>query len=144
EAGEREPVVVVQGAPEPSAHVRFRQHNDLMYLCPAESPHAYLVIDGRGGQVVSTLYLPHQSPESLEAEGERLSASDRAAAVAAAWVDRVRYIAVLEAALERARTVFTPFRPGEGAMQSWDTLQRARAAVASAPWDGRTDGAARF
>src|SRR5690606_14257020 len=66
------------------------------------------------------------------------------AAVAATGVEQVRDLADLAGFLERARTVFTPFRPGEGALESWDTLQRARAGVASDPWDGRPDRAARF
>src|SRR5690606_16115434 len=66
------------------------------------------------------------------------------AAVAATGVEQVRDLADLAGFLERARTVFTPFRPGEGALESWDTLQRARAGLASDPWDGRPDRAARF
>src|SRR5690606_26135168 len=35
-------------------------------------------------------------------------------------------------------------RPGEGWLESWDTLQRSRGALASDPWDGRLDRASQF
>ncbi len=144
DAGETDPVVVVQGAPAPSAHVRFRQYNDLAYLCPVEAPHAYLVVDGRGGGVTSRLYLPHQSPEGIASEGEHVSATDRAAARASTGVDHVHDLLDLAAFLERVEVIYTPLRPGEGALESWDTLQRGRAGLALDPWDGRLDRAARF
>lgn len=144
EAGEPDPVVVLQGAPAPAAHDRFRQYNDLMYLAPAEAPHAYLLVDGRGGQVVTTLYLASQSKESAETDGPHLSSSGVDTALAVTGVDRVKDLSEMGAALERVKVIFTAFRPGEGSRESWDTLQRARAGVFSDPWDGRVDRAARF
>src|SRR5690606_31124775 len=71
-----DPVVVVQGGPKESAHARFRQVNDFMYLCPVETPHAYLVIDGRGGDDTSHLFLPYQPPSRLKSEGPLVNAAD--------------------------------------------------------------------
>ncbi len=42
------------------------------------------------------------------------------------------------------RDLHTPLRAGEGAVQSWDTLQRAQQERASDPWDGRPDRMRRF
>src|SRR5690606_33743130 len=114
------------------------------YLCPIETPHAYLVIDGRGRQVASHLFLPHQSPESVESEGELLSATNSDATNAATGVDGVHGLDELAAYLQRVRQVHVPFRPGERWLESWDTLQRSRGALASDPWDGRLDRAGQF
>src|SRR5688572_1445766 len=48
-------LAIVQGAPEMSAEVAFRQNNQFFYLSGVEVPRALLVIDGRAKR--STLYL---------------------------------------------------------------------------------------
>lgn len=130
-------VVVLQGAPKETAHARFRQFNDVMYLCPIETPHAYLVLDGRDGS--SHLFFPYQSPLRREREGVLLSASGSDEAVRATGVDAVHGIDELSSYLEHVTLLYTPFRVGEGATQSWDTLQRAQQEGVSDPWDGRPD-----
>ena len=135
-AGSRD-LAVVQGAPKQSVHGRFRQYNDFMYLCGVETPHAYLVIDADDD--ASHLFLPHQPPLLREREGPLLSAADPDEALRATGVDAVHGIDELSTALERARVVWTPMRAGEGAMQSWDTLQRSAQERFSDPWDGRPD-----
>lgn len=130
-------VAVLQGAPKEDAHVRFRQINDVMYLCPIETPHAYLVLDGRDS--TSHLFLPHQSDELREREGMLLSASNPDAAERATGVDAVHGIGELATYLERVRRLYTPLRAGEGAVQSWDTLQRAHQERISDPWDGQSN-----
>lgn len=140
------PVAIVQGAPKESAHARFRQHNDLMYLCPIETPHAYLVIDGRGGAVDTTshLFLPHQPPQRVKSEGVLLSASNPDETKQRTGVDEVHGLDELATFLERVQTLHTPMRRGEGMLQSWDTLQRAQQERASDPWDGGLDRMRRF
>ena len=130
-------VALVQGAPKESIHGVFRQYNDFAYLCGVETPHAYLAIDARDG--TSHLFLPHQSPERREREGPLVSAADRDAARAATGVDAVHGVEELATFLERVRHVWTPLRAGEGAVQSWDTLQRSAQERTSDPWDGRPD-----
>lgn len=130
-------VVVLQGAPKESIHGLFRQYNDFYYLCPVETPHSYLVLDGRDGS--SHVFLPYQSVERREREGALLSASDVEGARLALGVDAVHPVDELAAFLERVELIYTPMRPGEGAVQSWDTLQRAQQDRASDPWDGRPD-----
>ena len=141
EAGEAG-VAVLQGAPKEVAHERFRQVNDLMYLCPIETPHAYLVLDGRDG--TSHLFLPYQSDGQREREGALLSASDPDVARRATGVDDVQGLDQLMTFLQRVRCVYTPMRSGEGAIQSWDTLQRSFAEQTADPWDGRPDRMRRF
>lgn len=136
------PVAVLQGAPKESAHARFRQVNDVMYLAHIETPHAYLVLDGRDG--TSRLFLPYQPPERLRREGPLLSAADPDEAQRATGVDAVHGLDELTTNLERVRLLYTPLRAGEGAVQSWDTLQRAQQERASDPWDGRPDRMRRF
>ena len=130
-------VALVQGAPKQAVHGRFRQHNDLMYLCGVETPHAYLAIDAGDG--TTHLFLPYQPPLLREREGPLVSAADPDDALRATGVDAVHGLDELATFLERARTVWTPLRAGEGATQSWDTLQRAAQERMSDPWDGRPD-----
>src|SRR5690606_28340672 len=133
------PVAVIQGAPKEAAHARFRQYNDLMYLCPIETPHAYLVIDARAGAdeaATTHLFLPHQPPQRLKSEGELLSASNPQQTKDRTGVDEVHGLDELATFLERVRSIYTPMRRGEGMTQSWDTLHRAQQERASDPWDG--------
>jgi Xaa-Pro aminopeptidase len=130
-------VALVQGAPKQAVHGRFRQHNDLMYLCGVETPHAYLAIDALDG--ASHLFLPYQPPHLREREGPLVSAADPDGALRATGVDAVHGLDELATFLERARVVWTPLRAGEGAIQSWDTLQRSSQERLSDPWDGRPD-----
>ena len=44
------------------------------YLCGLESPHAYLLLNGRNR--TTTLYLPHRDPARERGEGKMLSAED--------------------------------------------------------------------
>jgi Xaa-Pro aminopeptidase len=45
-----------------------RQTNEFYYLCGIETPHAYLVLDGRNRKV--TLYLPPRNERLESAEGK--------------------------------------------------------------------------
>jgi Xaa-Pro aminopeptidase len=137
DAGTQPGVAVIQGAPKESTHGRFRQFNDLMYLCGIETPHAYLVLDARDGS--SHLFLPYQPPLRREREGPLLSAADPDEARSATGVDAVHGLDELTTYLERVRELWTPIRAGEGAVQSWDTLQRGAQERLSDPWDGRPD-----
>ena len=65
---------VVQGAPSPPSYTRFRQSNELYYLCGVEVPHAYLLLDGRAKK--ATLFLPNRNEGREKGEGKVLSAED--------------------------------------------------------------------
>jgi Xaa-Pro aminopeptidase len=130
-------VALIQGAEKESSHDLFRQTNDFYYLCGVETPHAYLLLDGRSR--TTALFLPHQSRQRVENEGEILSADNAETARALTGVDAVHGVEELSRFLDRVGLLYTPLRMGEGAMMSWDTLQAAQREVVSDPWDGRPD-----
>ena len=133
----RAAVALIQGAPKNPTHDLFYQTNDFYYLCGVESPHAYLLLDG--ASQTTTLYLPHQSAQQVDSEGEILSADNADLCRELTGVDRVLGIELLARALERVRTIYTPMRQGETRTTSQDTLWRAQQEVHSDPWDGRPD-----
>jgi Xaa-Pro aminopeptidase len=130
-------VALIQGGEKESAHDLFRQTNDFYYLTGVEVPHAYLLLDGRTG--ACGLYLPHQSRERAEREGEMLSADNAGTVRTLTGMDLIRGIEELAHELELVKVLYTPLRIGEGANMSWDTLQQAQQEVFSDPWDGRPD-----
>jgi Xaa-Pro aminopeptidase len=138
--GERA-VALVQGAPMVRGFVLPRQSNDFYYLCGVETPHAYLLLDGRGRRV--TLYLPPRNPRLERSEGRVLSAADGDAAKRLVGVDDVQSTEALRGAwLEELpggapERVFTPHAPGEGYAESRHEILQANAALAQDPWDGR-------
>jgi Xaa-Pro aminopeptidase len=133
----KDAVALIQGGPKESAHDLFRQTNDFYHLCGVEVPHAYLLVDGRSS--TSTLFLPHQSQEQKDGEGEVLSPENAQTAKTLTGIEEVRGIEELTKALEKVRLLHTPMRIGEGALMSWDTVQRAQQDAYSDPWDGRPD-----
>ena len=137
-----EAVALIQGGPKEMAHDLFRQTNDFYYLCGVEVPHAYLLIDGR--TCASYLFLPHQSPERREHEGEVLSPENADIACELTGVNAVYGIEEMGRFLERVRVIYTPMRMAEGAGMSWDTLQRAQQEAVADPWDGRMDSMRAF
>ena len=130
-------IALVPGGPKESTHGLFRQTNDFYYLCGVETPHSYLLMDGRNG--MSTLYLPHQSVESGDREGVLASAENPEVAIEISGVDSVHGIEFLAGALGKVEAIYTPFKQAEGEAESWDTLQRARQERLSDPWDGQID-----
>lgn len=130
-------VALLQGAAKESSSTRFRQVNDVMYLCPIETPHSYLVLDARDRS--SHLFLPYQPLKGRDREEPLLTASNPDEVIKATGVDEVHGLDGLATYLERVRHLYTPLRTGEGTMQSWDTLQRAQQERSSDPWDGRLD-----
>lgn len=131
-------IAVVQGAPSPSGYTRFRQSNELYYLCGIESPHAYLLLDG--GARRASLYLPHRNEGRERNEGKMLSAEDSDLVKKLSGVDAVFATDLLAEHLTRyargTRTLFTPFSPAEGFAMSRDLALRAVADRAADPWDG--------
>lgn len=129
---------IVQGAPSPAGYTRFRQSNELYYLCGIESPHAYLLLDG--GSRRASLYLPHRNEGRERNEGKLLSAEDTDLVKKLAGVDAVFATDLLAEHLTRyargTRTLYTPFSPAEGFAMSRDLALRAVADRAADPWDG--------
>jgi Xaa-Pro aminopeptidase len=133
-------LALIQGAASPAGYVRFRQTNEFYYLCGIESPHAYLLLDGR--QRRASLYLPHRNEGRERGEGKVLSAEDAELVKQLSGIDNVFASDALSEHLARyARSgqetrLFTPFSPSEGTATSRDSAIRAVADVTSDSWDG--------
>ena len=69
-------IAVVQGAPGVDGFKVFRQSNEFYYLTGLETPHAYLVLDGRTRR--TTLYLSHRNDALERSTGKMWSAEDAA------------------------------------------------------------------
>ena len=81
-------VAIIQGAPKTNGFLVPRQSNEFYYLCGIETPHAYLILDGRDRK--ATLVLPPRDARLESAEGKVISADDadlvkQLTGVAAVW-----------------------------------------------------------
>lgn len=134
-------MALVQGAPGGEGFDLFRQSNSFYYLSGLETPHAYLLLDGRTRKTIA--YLPHRDERLERQSGKILSAEDGPLVSKLAGVDEVHGVEALARSLARAQiglpppALYVPFSPPEGAYGSRDELLRHRAGIASDPWDGR-------
>lgn len=142
-------VAVVQGMSMTNGFQLPRQNNEFYYLCGVETPHSYLLLDGRSRKV--TLFLPPRNPRIESAEGKVLSAEDADLAKQLIGVDTLRGTEEMKSANwlgaggglgggrggAGALTIYTLFSPGEGAEQSRGELQSANNAIMNDYWDGR-------
>src|SRR5215510_11200901 len=67
-------ILVMQGVPRTPGYIMPRQTNEFYYLTGIETPHAYLLLDGRTKK--ATLYMPPRNRQLESAEGRVLSADD--------------------------------------------------------------------
>ncbi|MBT5440429.1 MAG: aminopeptidase P family protein, partial [Candidatus Marinimicrobia bacterium] len=67
-------VAVVQGFPLSNGFIMPRQTNAFYYLSGIETPHSYILIDGRNKKV--TLYMPPRNERLERSEGRVLNADD--------------------------------------------------------------------
>ncbi len=141
-------IALIQGASGVDGFKMFRQSNEFYYLSGLESPHAYLVLDGRTRR--STLYLSHRNEASERSTGTVWSAEDHADVKRLTGVDDVAPVELLSrqtfgTMLRAPRPVlYVPFSPAEGEAQSRDELLAHQAGVAADPWDGRPSREAHF
>ena len=142
-------IALVQGAKGTADFNIFRQSNEFYYLSGIETPHAYLMLDGRSR--TATLYLPHRDAERERNEGKILSVEDEALVKSLTGVDAVRSIESLSLDLvgkglvrPPALQLFTPLSPAETGTDSRDELLNEQARVSSNPWDGLASREARF
>jgi Xaa-Pro aminopeptidase len=141
-------VAVVQGAGLPEGFGVFRQANDFYYLTGIETPHAYVLLDGRSRRTV--LYLPHRDEARDRNQGKTLSAEDEAEVRRISGADGVFGVEMLSVQLAGmqirlpAPAVYVPSAPLQGVMGSRDEILRAYAEVAADPWDGRLSRSAQF
>jgi Xaa-Pro aminopeptidase len=148
-------VAVLQGVSQTPGFITPRQSNDFYYLCGIETPHSYLLIDGRTKKV--TLFLPPRNAQLENAEGKVLSASDTELVKRLTGADDVQSTEAMRSDFLRGGaggggggrglaplTIYTPFSPAEGAQQSRGEVVSANAAIVNDLWDGRTSREARF
>jgi len=128
-------VAVIQGAPEMSAEVAFRQNNQFFYLTGVEVPRAIVVIDGKTQK--STLFLG--PPRRERYNGPELGPGDEAARITGieAVVERDSLAAAVTQFGQDGRVVYTPFRAEvRGGGSGGESTAHAKA-TAGDPWDGR-------
>jgi len=140
---------VVQGARGTADFNVFRQSNEFYYLTGIESPHAYLLLDGRNQK--TTIYLAHRDADRERGEGKMLSAEDGDLIRELTGIDQVRSIEQLSQDLvgkgllrPPAALLYTPLSPAETGTDSRDELLNEQARVSSNPWDGLPSREARF
>ena len=141
-------IAIVQGAPGVDGFKVFRQSNEFYYLTGLESPHAYLVLDGRTRR--TTLYLSHRNEALERSTGTVWSVEDADEVKRLTGVDAIAPVELLArqsfgAMLRPPRPVlYVPFSPAEGEAQSRDERLAHQAGVAGDPWDGRPSREAHF
>jgi Xaa-Pro aminopeptidase len=141
-------IALLQGAPLANGFIVPRQSNEFYYLCGIETPHSYLLLDGRTRTV--TLLMPPRNEGLERSEGRVLSAADAALARQLTGVDAVVSTETMtgpwmDSLLGRpAPAIYALFSPAEGSAQSRHELEAANAAIAADYWDGRVSREARF
>jgi Xaa-Pro aminopeptidase len=135
-------IALIQGASGLPGFSVFRQNNTFYYLTGLESPHAYLLMNGRTRQ--ATIYLPHRDAGRESNEGKILSAEDSELVKQLTGVNQVKGIEYLSADLVStglirppAPLLYTEFSPAENGNDSRDELLYAQARSAADPWDGQ-------
>ncbi|MEZ5345188.1 MAG: aminopeptidase P N-terminal domain-containing protein [Pyrinomonadaceae bacterium] len=126
----------------------FRQTNTFYYLTGIETPHAFLLLDGRNKR--TTLYLPHRDEGRERSEGKMLSAEDEELIRVLTGIDSVKATEKLSLDLvggqmrPPAPLLYTPQSPAETGTDSRDELLNEQARISSNPWDGQPSREARF
>lgn len=142
-------IALIQGSGGVPGFSVFRQSNTFYYLCGLETPHAYLLLNGRSRQ--TTLYLPHRDEGRERGEGKILSAEDAELVKELTGVDQVHGVEFLSQDLVRsglikspAPLLYTPLSPAETGNDSRDELLYGQARAAADPWDGQASREGRF
>jgi Xaa-Pro aminopeptidase len=129
-------VALLQGAPFEGGFAFPRQTNDFYYLTGVETPHSYLLLDGRTRK--ATIFLPPRNRRLEQSEGRVLNADDVDLGRKLTGADSIQPNTAMQGDwLNNATTIFTPSAPAEGTSQQRIELQNANAAIANDPWDGR-------
>lgn len=134
-------VLVMQGVARTPGFIMPRQTNEFYYLCGVETPHSYLLLDGRNRKVM--LYMPPRNQRIESAEGKVLSADDAPEVKRLTGVDEVLsteamrddWLGNLRGGVPR--TIYTLLTPAEGNSQARYELSSADSAIVNDYWDGR-------
>lgn len=142
-------IAIIQGAKGTADFNVFRQTNEFYYLSGIETPHAYLLLDGRNQK--TTLYLSHRDDGRERNEGKIFSVEDEDLIKELTGIDAVRGVEFLSLDLvgkgllrPPAPLLYTPLSPAETGTDSRDELLNEQARVSSNPWDGLPSREARF
>ena len=142
-------IALLQGASGIPGFTVFRQANNFYYLSGIESPHAYLLLNGRNK--TTTLYLPHRDEGMERNQGKVLSAEDAALIKQLTGIEQVKGIEFLSMDLigtglirPPAPKLFTEFSPAETGNDSRDEILAGQARDAADPWDGKPTKEASF
>ena len=139
-------VAIVQGFALSNGFIIPRQTNAFYYLSGIETPHAYILLDGRDKKV--TLYMPPRNVRLERSEGRILNANDGKLIKKLVGVDAVRSTDEMRENfppdLKQGNTIYTMFTPAEGQGQSRYELEVANASIAADAWDGRISREGRF
>jgi Xaa-Pro aminopeptidase len=142
-------IAIIQGAKGTGDFNVFRQTNEFYYLCGIETPHAYLLLDGRNQK--TTIYLAHREVDRERNEGKMFSVEDADFIKELTGIDQVRSVESLSLDLvgkgllrPPPPTLYTPLSPAETGTDSRDELLNEQARVSSNPWDGLPSREARF
>lgn len=142
-------VAVIQGASGLPGFSVFRQANTFYYLTGLETPHAYILINGKNR--LTTIYLPHRDEGMEKSQGKVLSAEDVDLVKSLTGADNVKGYEFLSNDLVGAGLIktpypklFTEFSPAETGNDSRDENLFAQARTAADPWDGAPSREARF
>lgn len=137
-------VAVVQGVSLTAGFTMPRQTNEFYYLSGLETPHSYLLLDGRSRK--ATLFLPPRNRRLEAAEGRVLSAEDSTPLKMLTGVDDVQdsemmrtgnWLSIVSGRQQASLTIYTLLSPGEGSAQSRFELNAANTAILNDFWDGR-------
>lgn len=135
-------LAVVQGASGIPGFSVFRQANTFYYLTGIETPHAYLLMNGKNRS--SILYLPHRDETTEKNQGKVLSAEDQDMVKILTGIDQVKGLEFFSADLvgtglirPPAPKLYTEFSPAETGNDSRDELLYAQARSSADPWDGQ-------
>jgi Xaa-Pro aminopeptidase len=142
-------IAVIQGSGGTPGVSVFRQSNSFYYLTGIESPHAYLLMNGKNKR--TTLYLPHRDEGMESNQGKILSAEDAELVKSLTGIDDVKGIELLARDLSGsglirppAPSLYTEFSPVESGNDSRDELLAKQIMSASDPWDGAASREAEF
>jgi len=142
-------VAVIQGSSGVAGFSVFRQTNTFYYLTGLESPHAYLLLNGKKKQ--TTMYLPHRDEQTERGQGKVLSAEDAELVKQLTGIDYVKGIEGLSSDLVStglirppAPLLYTMLSPAETGNDSRDELLYGQARSAADPWDGQVTREALF
>ena len=137
-------VAVVQGVSMTPGFNMPRQTNEFYYLCGLETPHSYLLVDGRSRK--TTLFVPPRNRRLEAAEGRVLSEEDGAQLKTLTGADEVastetmrtgNWLSLSTDRQQPPLTIYTLLSPGEGGAQSRNELVSANTAILNDPFDGR-------